>query len=369
MNVISVPGLPDCHSVNVVCTFNLGVALNSTKLVLYHRRYFPVKFNDARFAAFTVKFIPDGGSEITAHAFGTGAVVLTGAYCAEDARLAAWNIVRFFNDTLGVPATVVGFTIRNIVSSFHLGFPVDLIQLKLDLGSRVSYTPDLFPAAIFQSATDTNVTSLLYRTGNGVLTGCKQPGQIRKNYINVYNIASMYDHRRAAGIALSEQNVTFERRQFREMQQKKLRQRAFGVLESQGKLASFIEQFAVNKKEAAANTPLIKIEPVSDDELQGPGVLDVVVAAATGKDLGGVDAAESPEQLARAVAEEEAASYRPSSFRGHGRGSRKAAGVPAPLFINVVAFTPPPVQQEPEEEESEVPLYSTIIELDPTVDI
>lgn len=57
-------------------------------------------------------------SEITAHVFATGAVVLTGACHAELARLAAWSLTAYFNKFLNIQASVAVFTIRNIVSSY-----------------------------------------------------------------------------------------------------------------------------------------------------------------------------------------------------------------------------------------------------------
>lgn len=333
MNVISVPGLPDCNTVNVVCTFNMGVALNSTKLVLFHRKRFTVKFNDRRFAAFTVKFRADGLGEITAHVFGTGAVVLTGAFCPEDARLAAWNFVHFFNEVLDVPATVCSFTIRNIVSCFHLGFPVELGELKMDLGSRVFYDPVRFPAAILQSATDPNVTGLIYWTGNGVITGCKQHAQIRRNYISVHQIASMYPRAKAAA-------ESFKCRDFRERQRRKLRQRAaLTSVERQGKLLEFVDLFAVNKKAAAAeavqaptaDAPDATVTEMEDSEEEDDDVTAPVIQAASVA----VDAAEDPEELGRVVAEEEAAAYRPNKRTRGDKG-------PVVLYMNALSFELPP---------------------------
>jgi TATA-box binding protein (TBP) (component of TFIID and TFIIIB) len=231
MNQVEVAGLPPACLVNVVCTFSLGVGLNANRLVLYHRLLFPVvrariclpisselqKFNDSRFAAFTVKFITEKLSEITAHVFGTGAVVLTGAYHAELARLAAWSLVLYFNKFLNIEAAVCNFTIRNIVSSFHLGFGVDLAALKLELGSRVRYDPDRFPAAIFDSALHAKATALLYDSGNGVLTGCKRFDQVKSEYVNVYSVASLF---------VRGKKNNFKRREFRELQVQQQRKEA-----------------------------------------------------------------------------------------------------------------------------------------------
>jgi TATA-box binding protein (TBP) (component of TFIID and TFIIIB) len=219
MSKVQVQGIPDADLVNVVCTFSLMIGLNSTKLVMYSRMSFPVKFNEARFAAFTVKFIAEGLTEITAHVFGTGAVVLTGACHADLARLAAWNLVWFLNKHMGIPAAVGNFTIRNIVSSFHLGFRVDLAKLKLAMGTRVRFNPDSFPAAIFNSALHANATALLYYSGNGVLTGLKNVEQVRVEYVNVYHVACMFERLAEGG---------FTRRDFRERQDQQLRLQASG---------------------------------------------------------------------------------------------------------------------------------------------
>lgn len=144
-------------------------------------------------------------------------MVLTGAYHAELARLAAWSLVNYFNKFLGIEASVGNFTIRNIVSSFHLGFHTDLAALKLELGSRVRYDPDRFPAAIFASALHAKVVALLYDSGNGVLTGCKTFDEVKTEYINVYSVASLF---------VRGKKNNFKRREFRELQAQQLRKEA-----------------------------------------------------------------------------------------------------------------------------------------------
>lgn len=101
--------------------------------------------------------------------------------------------------------------------SFHLGFNVDLAALKLELGSRVRYDPDRFPAAIFASALHAKVVALLYDSGNGVLTGCKAFDEVKTEYINVYSVASLFVRGRKNG---------FKRREFRELQAQQLRREA-----------------------------------------------------------------------------------------------------------------------------------------------
>lgn len=146
-------------------------------------------------------------------------MVLTGAYHADIARTAAWNLVWYFNQYLGIPADVGNFTIRNIVSSFHLGFSVSLANLKLALGGRVRFDPDTFPAAIFNSALHAKATALLYESGNGVLTGLKKEEQVKVEYVNVYHVASLFEKGK---------EDAFRRRKFREMQNRQLRMQASG---------------------------------------------------------------------------------------------------------------------------------------------
>jgi len=94
---------------------------------------------------------------------------------------------------------------------------VDLAALKIELGSRVRYDPDRFPAAIFASALHPKVVALLYDSGNGVLTGCKAFDEVKSEYVNVYNVASLFVRGRKSG---------FKRREFRELQAQQLRREA-----------------------------------------------------------------------------------------------------------------------------------------------
>lgn len=170
MNVIQVPGIPDCTTVNVVGTCNLGVGLNLLMLAQERRWELPVKFNPDKFAAITFNFESSGITQMTALIFSTGNVVLTGAVSEEQSRDAAWDLALYFN-WLGIPARVCHFKIRNMVSSLRLGFEVDLYALQEGLGDRVCYEPWKFPAAVVRSTFDEKEVTLVYISGGVVLTG------------------------------------------------------------------------------------------------------------------------------------------------------------------------------------------------------
>lgn len=135
------------------------------KLASEYRDIFPLKYNPNKFAAATLNFSCEGVGQMTALIFSTGNIVLTGAVCEELSREAAWALARAFHELVDIPATVVRFKMRNMVSSFKLGFEVELYDLKAAIGDRVVFEPMKFPAAIMRGPFDTKEVILTYDWG------------------------------------------------------------------------------------------------------------------------------------------------------------------------------------------------------------
>ena len=203
MNVIHSDGIPDCFIVNVVATYDLGVRLNLKKLA-YYRRDIPVKFNPTRFAAMTINVEADGLDQTTALIFGSGNVVHTGSKTEEHARLSAHYLVRFLNDTYGIPARLENFTITNIVCKMKTGFEVDLRKLKKTLGSRAKFNPIKFPACRIRSLDDTNIVVLVYLSGGMVLTGFKDRSEIQKMHKKMYQMCLDHPYQPSGSVSKGE---------------------------------------------------------------------------------------------------------------------------------------------------------------------
>lgn len=193
MNVIRQEGIPDCHIVNVVATYYLGLRLNLAKIA-YCRRDVPVTYNPRRFAAMTINVEAPGIDPTTALVFASGNVVHTGAKTEDHSRLSAHYLATFFNTVLKIPVRVENFKITNMVSDMKTGFEVDLYSLKNALGSRATYKPERFPACRIRCETDMKQVSLIYWSGGVVLTGCKNRDNIRNMHKTTFKLCKKHRH-------------------------------------------------------------------------------------------------------------------------------------------------------------------------------
>lgn len=180
-NVIQYEDYPPCHIVNVVCTFNLGCSVNLKLMSLHYGPILPGKFNIKGFAAMIINGKYDK-EYFTALIFATSNVVFTGAKTEDRARTGAWALVAYLNKSLGIPATVSGFAIRNIVSNFSLGEKVELNELCKALGGMAHLKPELIHCCRVRNQENPNHVLLVYVTGNMVLTGAKTREEVMKIY-------------------------------------------------------------------------------------------------------------------------------------------------------------------------------------------
>ena len=176
---------------NVVATFRLmfedengyrhPVYLNIRKITIFIR-YIPICYNPETLAALRIRTKLDsiGLGKTTALGFSTGKFVQAGATSEEQALIHAWHVAKFFSNVFGdIPFIIHNFRITNMVSSIHLNYSIDLWKLDEKLGPKSKYspygTPDAFPACRIRNLTenDNNEVSLVYMSGEAVLTGAK----------------------------------------------------------------------------------------------------------------------------------------------------------------------------------------------------
>ncbi len=127
---------------------------------------------------------------LTGLLFDSGRIVLIGASNEYLARYGASLIVYMLQKYRNIPARFSNFRIVNIVTTFSLGFDVDLEKFAAGEGTLVNYIPDLFPAVMMPSPN--NMTLLVNYTGNCILTGSRDRRVLKEFFKKQYYIIIKY---------------------------------------------------------------------------------------------------------------------------------------------------------------------------------
>jgi TATA-box binding protein (TBP) (component of TFIID and TFIIIB) len=191
-DVIKDKSLPPCRIVNVVCTYNLGVRINLKKLSLLMRHKIPSKYRPDEFAAMMITVKANGIPQTVALLFGSSNIVHVGCRTEEHARLSAWMFCYMINERLGLDATVSKFRIRNMVSCFSVGHPVDLEALQKDVGARASYDPELIKSCRIRDLLGPSQVGIVYPTGKIVITGPKERVHIIRLYRSLLELCKKH---------------------------------------------------------------------------------------------------------------------------------------------------------------------------------
>jgi len=109
--------------------------------------------------------------------FKTGKMVCTGGKGEDEARKAILTVVRKLRkegiNVMGKPE----IQITNIVASAILNGVIDLDRLYSEMGGRIIFEPEQFPAAIYRMKSP-NVVFLIFSTGKIVCAGAKKEKEI-----------------------------------------------------------------------------------------------------------------------------------------------------------------------------------------------
>ena len=109
--------------------------------------------------------------------FKTGKMVCTGGKGEDEARKAILTVVRKLRkegiNVMGKPE----IQITNIVASAILSGVIDLDRLYSEMGGRIIFEPEQFPAAIYQME-NPSVVFLIFSTGKIVCVGAKKEKDI-----------------------------------------------------------------------------------------------------------------------------------------------------------------------------------------------
>ncbi len=176
-----------CEVRNVVCTFDLGKAINLAEVAMallarYEPDVFPAIVSYSKRTC------------TSAQVFATGKVVIVGCASQDHGMVAAHDLVLMLQLQLELDTSVLNFHVRNIVLSINLGHGLDLARLFDDVSNwrdlvvgdekgegGPAYDKTRFPGLTFAVTDDRGrvITMAMFDTGKGVGTGLKTLDQIR----------------------------------------------------------------------------------------------------------------------------------------------------------------------------------------------
>lgn len=177
---------PTCNLQNVVATFSLGTVVHLPTIAKTARN---AEYNPKRFAALIMRIRKP---KTTALIFTNGKVVVTGAKCKSDSRVACRKFARVVQK-IGYVAKFMDFKIRNVVASVDMRFPVNVAAMSLDgeHGKHASYEPEIFPGLVYRMPTP-SVAVLVFTTGKIVITGAKCEADVIEAKNNIVPVVSKF---------------------------------------------------------------------------------------------------------------------------------------------------------------------------------
>lgn len=175
---------------NVCCVFKLcldALPLNLSTLApsLPNSKYTASKMNAI------ILRVP-GISRTTAMIFGSGTVTLTGSKSESAAKESADKVALAVGRALRTLVDVQSFRVRNIVSSWFVGYRIRLERVAADCFENANYEPELFPGLRLRMSVpgaqgDSKLTAQIFSSGKVIFLGAKS--------IEAVNIAAASLHR------------------------------------------------------------------------------------------------------------------------------------------------------------------------------
>lgn len=110
--------------------------------------------------------------------FGSGTVTLTGSKSESAAKASADKVALAVARALHTRVSVHSFSVRNIVSSWSVGYRVRLEGVAADNFENANYEPELFPGLrlrmrIPSAQGDTKLTAQIFSSGKVIFLGAK----------------------------------------------------------------------------------------------------------------------------------------------------------------------------------------------------
>ena len=175
------------HLQNVVATVDLRCqSLNLQHIVSRLRN---AEYNPRKFSACVIKLREP---KTTALLFSSGKMVVTGAKCQADAKIAAAKFGSCVKKLgYNVKMSPNDFKISNVVASCDVQFAIRLEGLAYEHGKSAAYEPELFPGLIYRMAAP-KVVLLIFVSGKVVLTGGKSHLEILEAFKKIYPVLFKY---------------------------------------------------------------------------------------------------------------------------------------------------------------------------------
>lgn len=170
---------------NLVCSINLGVALDLKQIAMKARN---AEYNPKRFAAATLR-LRDPKS--TGLVFRTGKLICAGAKSESDARLACRKYTRLIQK-IGFPsAECASFTMINLVATLNVRFPIRIESLAAEYSDECTYEPEIFPACVYR-LTQPKCVVLMFVSGKCVITGAKSEAHVHQAIDHVWPMIQLF---------------------------------------------------------------------------------------------------------------------------------------------------------------------------------
>jgi transcription initiation factor TFIID TATA-box-binding protein len=159
---------------NIMATANLGCTLN---LYLIASKAINVEYNPDRFNPVIMRLKKP---KTTALIFTSGKIVVSGAKCETDSKIATRRFARIIQK-LGYPEVkLTNFKMTNFVASAKLDFKPNFPKFCKQQKKFIDYEPELFPGVFHRD----RVTLIIFTSGKIILTNAKSRRQIEEAYFN-----------------------------------------------------------------------------------------------------------------------------------------------------------------------------------------
>ena len=164
---------------NVVATMDVGEPLDLIHLCgnLPNASYDPTRFS----ALILRRYL---NSSATGLVFSSGKLVCTGTKSEEECMRVCDQFAKLVSPLTYLPGMELNVSIRNVVASYDVGFPISLHRLYDSDRSSTIYEPELFPGLTYRM-TSPKATLLVFHTGKIVITGAKSTCEARLALTNV----------------------------------------------------------------------------------------------------------------------------------------------------------------------------------------
>lgn len=182
------------HIVNMTVTFWLGVS--EIDRIMLAATLPGACFNPERFKSVMVPIMMGDSPykpSMNALVFHSGKVVFAGPKSKEQGLEAAYRFARYLRVYGGIQgATVVNFSVKNIVTCANTGGFIDLAEFARSEPENVHWRPEIFPPITLKIDRNSNEKALIYASGNFVVGGANNIERVKEIIVMIYQKGEKY---------------------------------------------------------------------------------------------------------------------------------------------------------------------------------